>query len=174
MEALNKRASSRQFIQKKIEKQELSNILWAAFGVNRPERDGRTAPSAMDQREIDIYVVIADGTFLYNPQNNTLKQISSDDVRAATGSQDFVAKAPLNLVFVANYARVKNYNKTDSKLYAYSDCGFISQNVYLYCASAGLGTVVRAMVDREKLALKLQLTDKQEIIMAQTIGYEGK
>jgi len=170
MEALKNRKSSREFSSARIAPQILSNLLWAAAGVNRPDGH-RTAPSAMNRQEIDIYVATADGLFLYEPKAHQLTLLRAEDVRAATGTQAFVANAPVNLVYVADLARMGNATADDKTLYSAADTGFMSQNVYLYCASEGLATVVRASIDRPSLAQALHLRPDQRIILAQSIGY---
>lgn len=174
MEVLKDRATNRNFASDPIPQQELSNLLWAADGINRPDSGKRTAPTAMDRREIDIYVVTADGAFLWDPKANTLSPVAAGDLRTATGGQDFVKVAPLDLVFVADYAKMGERGKQMHELYSWVDTGYISQNVYLYCANAGLATVVRGMVDRDALAKTLNLRPDQKIVMAQTVGYPKK
>jgi SagB-type dehydrogenase family enzyme len=170
MQALKERKTSRSFSDKKLADQVLSNLLWAAFGVNRS--DGRrTAPSARNWQEIDIYVATADGLFLYEARPHSLKELLTDDLRAATGMQDFVGTAPVNLVYVADLDKVGAQPGDDRNLFVGADCGFIAQNVYLYCASEGLSTVARGMVDREKLAKVMKLRPEQRILLAQTVGY---
>ncbi len=171
MEVLKDRRSMRSFSNKELSLQELSNLLWAAFGVNRPEEGKRTAPSAMNKQEIDIYVVKKDGLYLYNANKNVLIKILDEDIRGATGGQDFVKDAPLNLIYVADYPRMGDISKESKDFYSAANTGFISQNVYLYCASEGLGTVVRGWVDRNKLHTVMKLKEDQKIILAQTIGY---
>jgi SagB-type dehydrogenase family enzyme len=172
MQVLNERKSTRVFSAQKLPMQTLSNMLWAAFGINRP--DGRrTAPSAMNRQEIDIYVITADGAYLFDAREHALKTVAAADLRAHAGTQDFVKQAPVNLVFVADTARMGNASPEDKVLYAGADTGFISENVYLYCASEGLATVVRASVDREALAKALGLRPDQKIILAQSVGFPG-
>lgn len=171
MQALAARHSSREFAKRPLEPQQLSNLLWAAFGVNRADAGKRTAPSARNWREIDIYVALADGTYIYDPVANVLRRVLTKDIRALTGVQDFVGTAPLNLVYVANRQRMEGASEADKDLYTAADTGFIAQNVYLYCASAGLNTVVRGSVDRAALAVELKLSPQQRIILAQTVGY---
>jgi SagB-type dehydrogenase family enzyme len=173
MQALKDRKSTRTFDTKEIPLEVLSELLWAADGINRPdsERHNRTAPSAMDMEEIDIYVAKADGLYLYDAKANALIQILPDDIRAATGGQPFVKEAPINLIYVADLSRMSKLSDEDKTFYSATDTGFISQNVYLYCASAGLNTVVRAMIDRPALAKAMNLRDDQKIILAQTVGY---
>ncbi len=171
MQALKNRASSREFSPKKIPDQVLSSLLWAGFGINRPDSGKRTAPSARNWQEIDLYVLTPDGAFLYDAKDNALKPIVAEDVRALAGVQPFVKEAPLNLILVADYARMGDGDET-MKLSAASVCaGAIAQNVYLFCASEGLAAVVRASVDKTALAEKLGLSPSQRIILAQTVGY---
>ncbi|UCF71727.1 MAG: SagB/ThcOx family dehydrogenase [candidate division WOR-3 bacterium] len=171
MEVLADRRSSRQFSRKEISLQVLSDMLWAAWGVNRPESGKRTAPSAVNWQEIDIYVSTANGLYRYDAFRHVLVHVSPDDVRGATGTQEFVRDAPINLVFVADYSRMGRVSQRNKDFYSAADAGFISQNVYLYCASAGLATVVRGALDRVELAKKMKLAPEQKIILAQTVGY---
>jgi len=173
MQTLKERQTGREFSPEKLSPQVLSNLLWAAFGVNRP--DGRrTAPTASNRQEIDIYVTTADGAYLYDAKNNSLQPVAKEDVRAATGKQPFVATAPVNLVYVADFAKMGKSTDENKIFYSATDTGFISQNVYLFCASEGLATVVRGMVDREGLAKALKLRPDQRAVLAQTVGYPAK
>jgi SagB-type dehydrogenase family enzyme len=174
MQALKDRQSSREFASEKLTDQALSDLLWAAGGVNREGAGKRTAPTAHDWREIDIYVATADGLFLYDPSANLLKPILSEDIRGLTGKQPFVKIAPVNLIFVADYSKMSGASEEDKAFYAATDTGFISQNVYLFCASEGLATVVRGYVDREALAKKMGLRPDQAVTLAQTVGHPQK
>jgi SagB-type dehydrogenase family enzyme len=171
MQALKERRSTREFADRPLPRQVLSNLLWAANGVNRPETGKRTAPSARDWREIDIYLVIAEGAYRYDAGTHTLERVAGGDLRKHTGVQDFVAMAPINLVYVADLDRMSGAGADQKALYSATDTGFIAQNVYLYCASAGLATVVRGSVDREALGAALGLAANREIILAQSVGY---
>ena len=171
MQALKARHSSREFGNQPLPPQVLSNLLWAAGGVNRPHSGARTAPSAHDWREIDVYVATADGAYRYDPPTHTLQQVVAGDIRPLTGVQDFVATAPVNLVYVADLDRMSGAGAEDKAFYSAADAGFIAQNVYLYCASAGLAVVVRGLVDRDALGAALGLGKHQRIILAQTVGY---
>ncbi|MFB0516864.1 MAG: SagB/ThcOx family dehydrogenase [Candidatus Neomarinimicrobiota bacterium] len=171
MQVLNDRRSTREFSTEKLPLQELSNLLWAAFGVNRPESGKRTAPSAMNRQEIDIYVASADGLYLYDATAHTLKPVLAEDIRAATGRQPFVQEAPVNLIYVADFAKMGESAADEKVFYSAANTGFIGQNVYLYCASEGLATVVRGMVDKPALAKVMRLRADQRIILAQTVGY---
>jgi SagB-type dehydrogenase family enzyme len=174
MQVLRDRHSTREFKPDKLPLQVLSNLLWAAFGINRPETGKRTAPSAMNWQEVDIYVALPEGLYVYDAKAHRLVPILAEDVRAATGGQDFVKGAPLNLVYVADLARTKDAGAEEKNFYTTIDVGFISQNVYLFCASEGLATVVRGTVDRPALAKLMKLRPEQKIIVAQTVGYPKK
>ncbi len=175
MQALQARKSMREFSKEKLPVQVLSDLLWAAFGVNRPESSGRTAPSTRDWQDIDIYVATGDGLYLFNAKDHSLKTILAQDIRAQTGTQDFVGNAPVNLIYVSDFTRMDaDTSQEDRKIDAALDTGFIGQNVYLYCASAGLATVVRGSVDKEALARAMKLKSTQWIVVAQSIGYPKK
>ncbi|MGA7180763.1 MAG: SagB/ThcOx family dehydrogenase [Thiobacillaceae bacterium] len=171
MQALKERHSTREFSAKPLPLQVLSNLLWAANGVNRPDSGKRTAPSAKDWRNIDVYVAMAEGAYLFDPPTHTLKRVVTGDIRKLTGLQDFVAIAPVNLVYVSNLKRMVDSSAEQETFYSAADTGFIAQNVYLFCASAGLATVVRGSVDRDALAAALGLDNHHKIILAQTVGY---
>ena len=173
MQALKARASSREFGEQGLTDQVLSDLLWAACGVNRPDGK-RTAPTAMDRREIEVYVALTNGLFFYDAAGNTLKPILAEDIRTATGQQPFVKSVPVNLVFVADYAKMTGMGDTDKMTYAAADTGYVSQNVYLFCASEGLATVVRGWVDRKALEEKMKLRPDQHVILTQSIGYPKK
>jgi len=171
MQALRARHSTREFSSRKLPLQVLSNLLWAAFGVNRPESGKRTAPSAMNRQEIEIYVATAEGLYVYNAKGNKLDPVLEQDVRAATGTQSFMGEAPVNLVYVADLAKAGGASLEERALYMGADTGVIAQNVYLFCASEGLGAVVRGSVNRTALAKTMKLRADQKIILAQTVGY---
>lgn len=174
MQVLKERKSSRDFNARKLPKRVLSNLLWAANGINRPATGGRTAPSAMNQQEIDIYVATAVGLYLFDAKGHQLKPVLKQDIRALTGQQAYIQDAPVNLIFVADFARMIRTPVEDRDLYAAADTGFISQNIYLYCASEGLATVVRGGIDRAALANIMKLRPEQKIILAQSVGYPKK
>jgi len=174
MQVLKDRSSSRSFRSEKLPLQVISNLLWAAFGINRPDTGKRTAPSAVNWQEIDIYIAMAEGLYLYDAKTHILKPVLSADIRAMTGRQEFVKDAPVNLIYVADFSRMGTATKEDKDLYSAADTGFIGQNVYLYCASEGLATVVRGSIDRQALAKAMKLRPEQKIILAQSVGYPKK
>jgi SagB-type dehydrogenase family enzyme len=174
MQALKDRHTTREFSSEKLSPQALSNLLWAAFGINRADTGKRTAPSAMNWQEIDIYVATADGLYVYDAKGNKLDRVLAEDVRGATGMQPFVKDAPLDLVYVADLAKTGKSSAEDKNFYTAVDAGFIAQNVYLFCASEGLAVVVRGNVDRAALAKVMKLRPDQKILLGQTVGYPKK
>jgi nitroreductase len=175
LESLKERKSTRQFGPEKLSVETLSNLLWAACGVNRGD-GGRTAPSAMNSREIDLYVALPDGVYLYEPEPHRLNPVVAGDLRAKTGEQSFVADAALNLIYVEDHARIKYVQaKPEEKTgFASFAAGAIAQNVYLFCASEGLVTVLRASVDSDALRKILRLRPEQRVTYAQSVGYPKK
>lgn len=171
MQALKERKSSREFSPKELPLQIISDLLWAANGINRPDSGHRTAPSAMNRQEIDIYIAKTDGLYLFDAQQNMLLPVVAEDIRALTGQQPFVKDAPVNLIYVADLSKMGKTSGTQADLYAGIDTGFVSENVYLYCASAGLATVVRGSIDKAALAEAMKLRADQKIILAQSVGY---
>jgi len=174
MQALKDRHSTREFSPEKLPPQVLANLVWAAFGINRPNTDKRTAPSAMNWQEIDVYVAMGEGLYVYDAKGNKLDPVLAEDVRGATGMQPFVKDAPVDLVYVADLAKTGTSSSEDKTLFTAADAGFIAQNVYLFCASEGLAVVVRGGVDRTALARVMKLRPDQKILLAQTVGYPKK
>lgn len=171
MQALLLRKSSREFSRRNIPHGVLSNLLWAAYGINRPGTGGRTAPSAHDWEVIDIYVACAEGLYRYDARFHLLRKLLDADIRARTGTQSYVATAPVNLVYVADLSRMAMSDAGEKYHYAGPDAGFIAQNVYLFCASEGLATVVRGLVNYRALAKTMRLMPEQDVILAQSVGY---
>jgi nitroreductase len=170
MQALQLRRSTRAYSQRPLSAQTLSEVLWAAYGVNRPSGD-RTAPYWRHIMVIDVYAAMADGVWLYDPQQHALRPRLSADIRAQTGLQDFVAAAPLDLVYVVHGERMTDISPEERRLYGSVDAAFAGQNVYLYCASEDLATVFRGAVDYAKLARAMRLADSEFVAFAQTVGY---
>jgi len=170
MIALARRRSTREFAATPLSNRQLSELLWAAAGVNRRTGDGRTAPSAHKVNEIDLYAALPHGVYRYDAGQHLLVLKRPVDARNATGYQDFVALAPLDLVYVVNYNRLLEMPKEQRTLFSATSAGAIAQNVYLYCASAGLATVVRGWLNHRNLAETLGLNEDEVPILAQTVG----
>jgi nitroreductase len=183
MQVLKDRKSIRKYSPKEIPLQVLSNLLWAAFGINRPNSGLRTAPSKLSFGEVDIYVATADGVFFYDVKANLLKPIVAEDVRSLSGRQfpppgisvGFMTpldEAPINLIYVWDGLKKSRYYSAEINLcLAFSHTGMVSQNVYLYCASEGLATVVRKWFDKPTLEQKMRLRPEQYATLVQSLGY---
>ncbi len=170
METLHQRQTIREIKTDPLPDAVLGNLLWAAFGINRPQNGHRTAPSAMNSQEIDIYVARRDGLYLYDPKPHQLKPIAAADLRGKTSGQAFGTNAPVTLIFVADLSRLEKARPDTRLIYANFDAGCISQNVYLFCASEGLATVVHDL-DRGPLQSAMKLGPDQHIIIAQAVGW---
>jgi len=170
MQALKERQTLQNIAGKELPPQVLSDLLWAACGVNRPESGKRTAPSAVNGQEIDVYAAMPKGLYLYNAKANTLEPVISHDIRPSAGMNPMALNAPVLLLYVADYARMKGQAPMKD-FYSATDTGFISQNVYLFCASEGLATVVMGGFDRTSLAKEMNLRSEQKIILVQPVGY---
>jgi SagB-type dehydrogenase family enzyme len=171
MQALSKRMSTKEFAEKTIATEDLSNLLWAAFGINRPESGKRTAATAVNCQDIQIYVVLPTAAYIYKAQEHCLSPVVGRDVRSLAATQSYAQVAAIQLVYVSDYSKMADSFKDKKPLYAAFHAGAISQNVYLYCASAGLATVVRDGVDRDGLKDALDLNEHQAVVMAQSVGY---
>jgi nitroreductase len=171
MQALRQRASRRDFSSRALPEPVLSSLLWAACGINRAADGGRTAPSALNAQEIDIFVALPAGAYRYEASGHRLQLVAATDLRRITGYQDFVDTAPLDLVYVADHAKMSLVPVKQRESLAAVAAGAIAQNVYLYCAGAGLSTVLRAWIDRSALADALGLTHDQQVLLSQTVGY---
>lgn len=171
LQVLLKRKSIRNFSDRHLSLETLSHLLWSACGINRPEEALRTNPSARNWQEIDVYVAMEQGLYLFDPHTFTMHLLQERDARAETGIQDFVPHAPVNLIYVADLAKMEEGSTDEQEFLAALDTGFISQNVYLFCAAAGLATVVRGLIDRPILTKAMNLRPEQRIIVAQSVGY---
>jgi len=169
-QALKDRKTTREFSEGNLPQQTLSNLLWAAWGINRTDSGRRTAPSALNRQEMDVYVTMADGTYVYDAKAHALIPVAKDDLRALTGTQSYMRSAAINLVYVADLSKMGEAEETSKMSVAWADTGFIAENVYLYCASEGLATVFRISIDKPKLAGALKLRPDQRITGAQTVG----
>jgi len=170
MEALAKRSTSRAFDSKDLSDQQLSSLLWAAFGINRPDGK-RTAPSANNKQATDVYVLLKQGAYVYDAKSNTLALVLAEDIRKLGGTQAFATNAPVILIFVADFSKMGNASDEAKKNTANINVGYISQSVYLFCVSEGLVTGARGSVDRKALGPKLKLRPDQMIVLAQSVGY---
>jgi SagB-type dehydrogenase family enzyme len=170
MEVLAQRSSIRSLTAKELTMQQVSNLCWAAFGVNR-DNGKRTAPSARNSQETDVYVLLKTGAYLYDAAKNELVKVASEDLRGATDSRQSYKDAPVTLLLIADLSRVKGGSDADKLNTANIDCGYISQNIYLFCASEGLGTCARGSVDKAGLGSKLKLKAEQTILLAHSVGY---
>jgi len=170
MEALAKRRSSRDFASTPLPLPLLSDLLWAAYGMNRTG-GGRTAPSALNAQEIDVFVALPSGAYIYDAATHRLNLVAASDLRRVTGYQDFVDEAPLDLVYVADHARMGMVPVAQRESYASTAAGAIAQNVYLFAACNDLATVIRAWIDRAAIADALALTHDQQVLLSQTVGY---
>jgi len=174
MQVLKNRQSLRNIAPDKLSLQELGNLLWAACGVNRPESGKRTAPTAVNWQEIDVYVALPEGLYLYDARGHTLTPVLDEDIRPLAGKQKFVQTAPVVLIYTADFDKITRASKESKHFYSATDTGFISQNVYLYCASEGLATVVIGMVDKPRLQEKMKLRPAQHVILTQPVGHPVK
>ncbi len=176
MRALAERKTTREFSDRTLSPQQLSDLLWAAFGVNRPQADrpglGRTAPSAMNRQEIDLYVALPDGAYAYEAEPHRLRRILSGDIRAKTGPAA-AAKAAVTIIYVSDLAKATMPGRSSPEPgYSNINAGFIGQNVYLFAASEGLGAWFRGSIpDAKEMSQTLKLRPDQHIIYVQTVGY---
>ncbi len=169
-QALKERKTTREYATTNLSEQTLSNLLWAASGINRPDSGRRTAPTALNFQEVDIYVSTPAATYLYDIKAHALVPVVQGDIRGETHTQPVFKDAPVNLVFVSDLAKMGEGEEPVKMILTAMDTGFVSQNVYLYCASAGLNTGYRVSIDKEKLGKTLKLRPTQRIIGAQSVG----
>ena len=173
MKALNDRQSVREYSADKIKPQDLSDLLWAANGINRPDGK-RTAPSCRDFRDVEVYVILQEGTYIYDVQEHALIPISAGDFRGAVAAgQDFAKEAPLCIVLVADMTKYGNMSE-NSKLMAAIDVGIVCQNINVACAGLGLATVPRGSMDQAALKTALKLKDNHLLLMNNPVGYPKK
>ena len=170
MSAFAKRRSTRAFSPRPLSDLQLSDLLWAANGVNRPSGD-RTAPYWRHIMVIDVFVAMSTGVWCYDPEAHALVLHQQDDLRALSGTQDFVGVAPVELIYVAHGERVTDVKEDERRLYAGADASFIGQNVYLFCASEGLASVFRGSANQDRLGAAMRLPSGQFVCFAQTVGY---
>lgn len=171
--ALAARQSCRSFSPEALSAQTLSDLLWAAAGINRQAEGGRTAPSALNAQEMFLYVALPQGLYLYEPKHHELALMVPSDVRRAAGHQDFADAAPLDLVYVADHGRLKRVPASQREAYAFAAAGAMVQNVYLHCAAEGLATVVRAWFDCDALSQAMGVAPHHQVLLVQTVGRVG-
>lgn len=171
MKALAERRSTREFSGRAMGLQDISNVLWAANCINRASEMKHTAPTAVNWQEIDIYVVLGKGIYRYDPHDSTLYPVVKGDLREQAGTQEYVKTAPLNLIYVDDYSKMKSAEEEKKESYASADAAFIAENVYLVCAAFDMGCVVRASVEREMLSESMKLRPDQKIVLGQTVGF---
>lgn len=176
MQALASRQSARAYADKALSIQDLSDLVWAANGINRPESGKRTAPSALNAQDIDIYVCMKEGTYFYDAAKNELTPVAPGDHRPLVAAQqDFLNNAPVFLVLVADISRFEKGDEKTKLIMSAYDAGIVSQNINLFCASNGLATVPRASMDIPKLKTILKLSPSQHPLMNNPVGYpEGQ
>lgn len=169
-DALKRRRSDRAFRDDALPLETVATLLWAACGVNRAADGHRTSPSAHNWQEVSVFAVLAEGAYRYEPAGHRMLLVDTQDRRRVTGLQDFVAAAPLNLVYVTDFARMQDCPVAQRSFFAGADAASAAQNVSLCCAAMGLANVVRALIDRRALAIALRLSQTERIALAQTIG----
>jgi SagB-type dehydrogenase family enzyme len=170
MQALNERHSSREYADKALTDQQLSDLLWAAYGINRPEEGKRTAPSARNRQEIDLYITTPTGAYVYEAVSHSLIELTNKDIRSETGNQEYSKTAAVNILYVLNLDKAADKEEDKAMICACLTSGAIMQNVYLYCASENLGCVLRGFSNTETLKASLKLSDRQKIVTSQSVG----
>ena len=172
MEAFANRHSTREYAAKALTLNDLSDLLWACNGINRLDEGKRTAPSAMNKQDVDVYVVLPEGTYLYDAKAHQLNLVAEGDHRGAVaGGQAFVKSAPVSLLLVSDLSRLGDAKNTHTQLMGAVDAGIVSQNISIFCSAAKLATVPRASMDTAKLKSVLKLTDTQLPLMNHPVGY---
>lgn len=172
MKALSERQSTREYASKALSLADLSDLLWAANGINRSDSGKRTAPSAMNKQDVDVYVVLPEGTYLYDAKNHQLNLVAEGDHRGAVaGGQAFVKTAPVSLVLISDISRFGDAKSARNQLMGAMDAGIVSQNISLFCSSANLATVPRASMDFDQLKKVLKLKETQMPMMNHPVGY---
>ena len=176
MKSLAQRQSHRKCADKELSTADLSDLLWAANGINRPEDNKRTAPSALNHQDIDVYVISKTGAYKYIAAENRLQLITEGDHRDAVASgQDFVNQFPVSLVLVSELSKLGDAKNERTRMTAAMDAGYVSQNICLFCAGNGLVTVPRATMNSTELKKILKLGDTALPLLNNPVGYpKGK
>jgi hypothetical protein len=189
LRALQQRKTIREISDRKLSLQVLSNLFWAAYGVNRNKGPfgipGRTAASASNSQEIDLYVALQTGIYLYDAFHHRLVPVTAGDLRTLAinpGQANWVAKAPVQLIYIVDVSKLYNTSGYQEpglqdpevqKSYYYVDTGLIAGNVYLFAASEGLASWFHNC-DKRGLKAKLKLRSEQQVLFGQTVGYPVK
>ncbi len=172
IKALSLRASIKEFDTTSLKIKDLSDLLWAANGINRPELSKRTAPSAQNAQDIDVYVFMKSGIYLYDANKHLLDlNVEGDHRMLIAGRQENVAKAPVILLLVSDVSRFRSGTDSLRIIWGAMDAGIVSQNISLFCASVGFATVPRASMDQQKLREILKLKDTQHIMLNNPVSY---
>lgn len=169
LEVLRERKSVREFTPQEIEPIRISRLLWAANGENRPSEHKRTAPSARNSQEIEVYVFLSSGIYKYMPEDHQVKKIRNGDLRKQVIKPEMNMEAPMVLVLVANYDKMKGFEVADRDFYSAIDCGYVSQNIYLCCESEQMSTVAVGQIDRDKIAKLINLKNGK-VMIAHPVG----
>ena len=167
--AAQHRKTDRNFQKEQISKEQLSDVLWMAYGFNRPKSNKRTVPSARNVQEMDIYVMLEQGVYLYNAEKNMLEMVEGGDHRKEISKQEHFATAPVAIIIVANYDRMKDFDNESRDFYSAVDCGYVSQNIYIACSAMKLGTVACGAIDREALTEILKVKNGK-VMLAHPVG----
>lgn len=165
------RRSYRSFTEGEIRQDHLATLVWMACGENRPDEHKRTVPSARNAQEIELYVFTKDGVYKYIPGKHLLNLVTPGDHRAKISQQEFFAQAPIALVLVANYDKMKDFDAASRDFYAAVDCGYVSQNIYMFCAASDLyGTVACGAINRDAISTLLKIKNGK-VMLAHPVGH---
>jgi SagB-type dehydrogenase family enzyme len=170
MQCFSQRQTQRDFTRQELSPADLSGLLWAAYGINREDKALHTAPTALNRKDIEVYMVNYTGLYLYLPESHSLKLLKEGDFMADTGLQSFVADASVNIIVVSDLSKMPATPEADRPIYAGIHAGAVMQNIYLYCASVGLNTVARRYFDYKKVSDLLELPDHKLAVIAQSVG----
>jgi len=172
MEAFSNRKTVREFSNKKLSTQDLSDLVWAAAGINRPDAGLRTAPSWRNYQDIDLYVCFPEGMYVYNAKEHVLEPWAKGEFYPLLATiQPFVNDAPVILLLVTDFAKMKDDNEEQRMMIAGLDAGIISQNISIFCAGKNMVTVPRGFMDKEELKKVLKLKETQHIMLNHPVGY---
>ena len=173
MTALSERASVREFDTTSISIQDISDLLWAANGVNRPDEGKRTAPSAINAQDIDIYVFLKDAVCLYNAEEHSLiKKVNGDFRTLISAKQVEFANAPLFILIVSDNSKFKYGDDTQKLVWGAIDAGLVAENICVFCASVGFSSRPRASMEQDKITELLKLSNSQKLMLNVVVSYK--